>query len=455
MFFEYIRKRFVQDERGSIAIVFALTFTAALFVVGGAVDVGRALKIRTQLQAMVDAAVSAGAKALAQSGDHAVAQSQAESFFQQLAAKNGITAVPAPDGTDIASIPIGTAHVAISVSADGTGVSGVAGMNVPPAFLQLIGVRTLPVEAATKAAFAGKELELSLMLDVTGSMDGWSNGSRKIDDLKFAANDLVDIFKNNLSLGATRIALVPFAESVNVGPDLATLVRAYPSYTNRFRRRGRSGRTTYYLTNCVTERNGNHRFTDDPPGPGRWLNPMYSSNGSCRPSQQIVPLTSDENQLRSVINGFQASGATAGHLGTAWSWYLINDRWAHLFAPEAQPKAPDPKKLIKATILMTDGEYNTEYCQGVNDSTINCNSPNGSSKYQAERLCEEMKADGIVVYTVGFGILRNSSQEQLLKNCASDSTKYFFPYNWTELRSAFQEIGRQLSAGQAGIVMKQ
>ncbi|HUS98446.1 MAG TPA: hypothetical protein VMX97_17100, partial [Hyphomicrobiaceae bacterium] len=248
------------------------------------------------------------------------------------------------------------------------------------------------------------------------------------------------------------IALVPFSESVNVGPALAPAVRNYPSKTYRFKRRGRNSKLTYKLTTCVTERNGNHRFTDDPPGPGRWLNPMYSSNGSCKPTQEIVPLTTNEAGLRSVINGFSASGGTAGHLGTAWAWYLINNRWAHLFPTVSQPKAPDPDKLIKATILMTDGDYNTEYCKGVNDSTINCNSPNGSSQAQAEALCSAMKTEGVVVYTVGFGIRSNSTQERLLKNCASDSTKHFFPYDGAQLRNAFREIGRQLAAGQAGIV---
>ena len=104
---------------------------------------------------------------------------------------------------------------------------------------------------------------------------------------------------------------------------------------------------------------------------------------------------------------------------------------------------------------MTDGEYNTEYCNGVNDSYINCNAPNGSSRTQAEHLCNAMKADGVVVYTVGFGISNNSAQQRLLQDCATDSTKYFFPYDGDALRAAFKEIGRQLAAGQAGVIIRQ
>ena len=52
-----------------------------------------------------------------------------------------------------------------------------------------------------------------------------------------------------------------------------------------------------------------------------------------------------------------------------------------------------------------------------------------------------------------FGITPGSSQETLLKGCASDNTKFFFPYNGDDLRASFREIGRQLAAGQAGVVM--
>ena len=63
---------------------------------------------------------------------------------------------------------------------------------------------------------------------------------------------------------------------------------------------------------------------------------------------------------------------------------------------------------------MTDGEFNTAYCQGVisRDSTspgpssdrINCDAPNGNSFSQSRSLCTNMKATGILVYTIGFDL---------------------------------------------------
>ena len=68
-------------------------------------------------------------------------------------------------------------------------------------------------------------------------------------------------------------------------------------------------------------------------------------------------------------------------------------------------------KLRKIAVLMTDGDYNINYCKGVeaknSDQTpdINCNSENGKSQPQATSLCTAIKQRGkIEVYTVGFQV---------------------------------------------------
>lgn len=63
---------FKRNEDGSIAILFALTLTIVVGIAGGAVDFGRAFAERQHLQASVDAAAVAGARAVAlQVGDAA------------------------------------------------------------------------------------------------------------------------------------------------------------------------------------------------------------------------------------------------------------------------------------------------------------------------------------------------------------------------------------------------
>ena len=51
-----------RDERGSVAIMFALTTIAVMAVVGGAIDFGRAVLTREKLQTTVDSAALAAAR---------------------------------------------------------------------------------------------------------------------------------------------------------------------------------------------------------------------------------------------------------------------------------------------------------------------------------------------------------------------------------------------------------
>ncbi len=457
-------KKFSRDQRGNVAPVFGLMAIPMLAITGAAVDFGKAISLKADLQNVVDAAAVSSAQEYAATGETAAAETRLRKFIKAEIENKGLElnappadptlGVPEPEGNQVAVIEPG-------ISTVNNSVTPVVKSNVPTAILKLIGISEIPIEVTSTAQLSGKKLELSLMLDVTGSMNWNAGGVKKIVSMKEAANDLLDIFSTNMAAGATRIALVPFSEAVNVGNYATALRGSYASGTSwtpgkfKFRFKDRRNNTkTYKITNCVTERTGPEKYTDAPPSMG-YLGRAYRTGTSCTPGREVVPLSSDEAALRSVINNLSPGGGTAGHIGTAWAWYMVSDRWAPVWPEASKPEPTNPDELIKATILMTDGDYNTEYCKGVNDSTINCNAENGSSKNQAAALCTQMKNSGVVVYSVGFGISQGSSQETLLKNCATDNTKYFFPYNGQQLRAAFSEIGRQLHAGQAGVQLTQ
>src|SRR5204863_6174867 len=80
-----------------------------------------------------------------------------------------------------------------------------------------------PSAACSGNSSGGSNVEISLMLDVTGSM---CSPCSKIDAVKSAAKDLIDIVVwDDQSTYYSRVALAPFAEAVNVGTVLAPLVR--------------------------------------------------------------------------------------------------------------------------------------------------------------------------------------------------------------------------------------
>jgi hypothetical protein len=302
------------------------------------------------------------------------------------------------------------------------------------------------------------------MVDTTGSMSEYAGSMTKLAGLKLAANDLLNIFTPGLSSGSTRIAIVPFAEGINPG-TYTSAVRGSPPSSKTFTSRsynwysGSYNTYTYQRSPCVAGRENGDAITDNSPT-GSPFTAIYTSNGSCAEGSAILPLTSTLSTLQNKINGLSAGGSTPGHLGTQWAWYMLSPKWASIWGTASAPVAYDEKKTIKAAILMTDGEYNLQYCQGVNDQTINCSDPSGTSNDQSLSFCQKMKDNGITVYTIGFGIDMQSAKD-VLQTCASTDPNnpskkyYYFPYSSDEIRAAFQDIGQQLKAGQIGVQMTQ
>jgi hypothetical protein len=111
-------------------------------------------------------------------------------------------------------------------------------------------------------------------------------------------------------------------------------------------------------------------------------------------------------------------------------------------------------------VLMTDGEYNYQYCNSTTPTTAgammpdydtgtsgaNCKSPNGTSTVQARALCVAMKASGITVYTVGFGLGSTGSAVDTLRGCASEPHMFYNTTTGDELRNAFRHIATSIAA---------
>ena len=230
-----------------------------------------------------------------------------------------------------------------------------------------------------------------MMLDITGSMAG-----SKIIDLKAAAKDLIDIIVSpDQTEFSTRVALAPFSAAVNAGSVLGPLVAHNPSSSLTFKQRSGSN-STRYRTNeyCLSERTGANAFTDAAPTGNDRIPRVYQtgSNTACVPASRIVPLTSNKASLKSVINGFVANGNTAGHLGTAWAWYLLSPNWADVLPRGEQADArcsadadqrQGPALLRKVAVLMTDGEYNQQYCNSTTTNTAGRDHPR--LRYRHER----------------------------------------------------------------------
>jgi Flp pilus assembly protein TadG len=211
------------------------------------------------------------------------------------------------------------------------------------------------------------------------------------------------------------------------------------------------------VSTCVTERViAPHKYTDAAPATA-WVGINYPSPSNPCLSNQIVPLTSDKATLKSTITNLKAEGSTAGQTGLAWAWYMLAPNFASLWPSDSRPGAYNQGNLIKVLVLMTDGSFNSVYCNGViskssttgSGSTadqINCNATNGDAFTQAYALCDGMKANtGIIVYTVGFDIANQSTEKALMNYCASDPSKAYLAANATELKNAFAAIAQDIA----------
>jgi uncharacterized membrane protein len=153
-------RRFKRDERGSIAVIFALTAIICLALAGGAVDYGRAVHARFQIQEAVDTAVLAATRVWQTENDIALAQAKAIAHYHENKPKEMSSAV--------ASFTPDLPNRRFSMTAAG---------EVPTPFLSIIGITSYSVDAEASAEIHGgndaaNAVEVALMLDATQGMAG-------------------------------------------------------------------------------------------------------------------------------------------------------------------------------------------------------------------------------------------------------------------------------------------
>ncbi|MGD9670818.1 MAG: pilus assembly protein TadG-related protein [Hyphomicrobiaceae bacterium] len=402
---------FRDDERGGIAIMFGLSVIVLMTFAGVAIDYSRINHERSRVATALDAAALAAGKAMLDGrlSDADVIATAQNYFDRNMKVAERFGTINALD------VQINRANSGVTVSAT---------VEVPMTLSRLAGVDNFvfPVTAAT--VFKQQDIELSMALDVTGSM----GSSGKLDALKTAAQDLFDIL---LPDGGTpnkvRIALAPYSSGVNAGGYA-------PTVTGMISPSG----------NCTFERERTNETTDSAPASGNYLkaigSPGIARGAICPSTSRIVPLTDDKNLLRSEVRSYRASGSTAGHLGAQWGWYLISPNWAGIFTGNNAPVAYNDGNTVKATILMTDGLFNT--MAGRNDGDNSATAQLSSQTAVAN--CEAMRAQGVKVYTVGFQ-LSDARATQTLKDCAVLPQNFFEASNGAELRDAFKAIAEQIN----------
>jgi len=210
---------------------------------------------------------------------------------------------------------------------------------------------------------------------------------------------------------------------------------------------------SYMASTCLVERAGGQAYTDaSTSGAGQGLGILYTSDGSCSTSNYVTPLTSNKARLNAAIDDLTTGGMTGGQLGAAWGWYMISPNFADIWDDEVEnrPAAYEADDLVKVAVLMTDGEFNYESCYGIRRSDLpssftsaNCDTKDTFA--QAQELCTNMKAAGVVVYTVGLELGSATSTIDFLTNCASNPQYAHLASDSATLQVAFKKIAQSIS----------
>ncbi|WP_311029822.1 pilus assembly protein [Mesorhizobium koreense] len=218
-------RRFLADQRGNYALITVITMIPLMGAVAVGVDYTEMNRQYQYTQHALDAAGVATAYRYLQGADNTVLTSYANSFFD----------------ANLGPVKPANTTLTVTLPASDSG-GGTLGMTATlryrpyfyPVFLALLGKDSSSLDSKLNFNVSTEvrlkdTLEVALVLDNSGSMSnrGSGSGQKRIDLLKSASKELVTTLVNSAAQvkqvdKPVQFGLVPFAASVNVGPQNAS-----------------------------------------------------------------------------------------------------------------------------------------------------------------------------------------------------------------------------------------
>jgi Flp pilus assembly protein TadG len=407
-------RSFRGDERGVVAVLFAIVFAGVFMMAAIAIDYGRTEAELVRVQNAVDSAALAASHKLGLPDQDTAGPQKAEAYFKANIAKHADVGV-------LDSITLDAVKGEVAAKAKGSMLTSL---------LKAAGLHELAFAANSTVRRGKGTIEVALVLDNSGSMAG-----TYIADLRTAAQNLVNVvFAGAEGTDKVKVGVVPFAASVNVGAANkgAAWIDAgglSPTHFENFV----DAKTRFDLLaqmgaawgGCVEVRPSPHDVTDSVPSAGTpaslfvpMFNPdepdgandggysygnnyipdyggtcpappptclAYNWKGSCTSWSQppeltpqeaqartckyqdaavsgpgpnylcdslpIQPLTDDKGAVLALIQSMQAKGGTNIVEGVMWGWRVLSPE-----LPYIEGRSYAEKDNIKYLIVMTDGE---------------------------------------------------------------------------------------------------
>ncbi|AHM04164.1 hypothetical protein roselon_01798 [Roseibacterium elongatum DSM 19469] len=338
--------RFMGDEDGTITSFALMIFVLMVGVGGIAIDIIRYETQRAQLQYTLDRAVLAAASVTQPLNPIGVV----ENYFEVSGLQNYRLNVELDEGFNYRR------------------VDAYAEMEINSLFMHMFGVRVLTSPATGAAEERIRNVEISMVLDISGSMRSHS----RIQNMRNAAREFVTtvLEANESNQGnLVSISIVPYNGMVNAGDTIAsvfTLTNEH-SQSNCVRFSEAEFARTEIFPDQALQRiahwdHDDHNQYDD------FDDPYCPTNNY----GAILPWEHDETTLHNHINSLNADGWTAIDLGMNWAVGLLDPAArpalnALIAADEVDADFEDrpadytDDETIKVVVLMTDGENTNQY----------------------------------------------------------------------------------------------
>ncbi|MFY0310156.1 pilus assembly protein TadG-related protein [Leisingera sp. D0M16] len=342
---------FLREEDGVLAKPMIGTFLAMLAVGGIGVDLMRMERDRTMLQYTLDRAALAAADLDQQLSPDTVVldyltKSGLEEYYQAPWWESGL------------------GFKKVQATIDTT---------FPTHLLKFAGGDDMPLYATSRAEESIDGVEISLVLDVSGSM----NSNNRLTNLQIAAKEFVDTMVANTTDGKMSMSIIPYATQVSVSEDLINqynLDRVH-DFSNCVNFDSSDFNTTSLSTTSSLEQT--MHFTPwSSTDRRRYSNLVYSPVcvEASDNSREILPFQKDATTLKSFIDSLWGGGNTSIDIGMKWGTTLLDPSarpaisalTTGVGAPvpsdfSARPSDYSDADTVKVIVLMTDGQNTSQY----------------------------------------------------------------------------------------------
>ena len=406
------------DRAASAMAIFGFALIPMVAAAGLATDSLMGMLARSEMARAVDAAALAGARS--------INSPTRDAEIRRLFAMNF------PEGR------LGVTLNPLSISADprsGT-VQVTATGSMPTSLMKVLHYDEMNLRASATAEAGGARsgIELALVLDTTGSMNDADNTdphrAKKITGLKKAANSLLDtLYQGKETVENLWVSVIPFAGRVNVSQSASPRDRGWG---DGFGLSGWNG--------CFDIRPGSNAYNDENPTGQKF--PEFVSRRGARmtadsvcPASAAMPLTAEKSVIKSKIDSLVPKGNTRTDIGLSWGWRSLSPKWQGFWGGNSSlPLNYHTENMTKAVVLITDGINTPEL---TNDTESQA-----QTLANLNRQCEDMKAAGIVIYTILFQT--EPWLNPYYQRCASTDETFIVAGSNEALNAAFSDIGIKL-----------